>query len=231
MLEFQSVTQRFGATEALSDVTLKLNEAIVGLVGVNGAGKSTLMKVAVGQIRPTDGLTILDGESASRRGALIGYCPQEVDLPGNFTCAEFLSYVAWLRKLPRHGRLDEVETALDAVDLTKKGHQKISSLSGGMRRRLTIAQALLGSPTWILLDEPTTGLDPEQRASIRALLADMRTTSKILISSHIIEDVAALADRVIFLHDGRVIHDEVSPRDRDASDLEQAFLRSIVRGA
>jgi ABC-2 type transport system ATP-binding protein len=228
LLEFRSVSQRFGSTKALTDVDLSLNERIVGLVGVNGAGKSTLMKLGIGQIGPTHGSVVVDGEPPSTHAGRIGYRPQEVHLPGHFTCTEFLGYLAWLRKVPRKVRRQQARHALDAVNLGDVSDHRISTLSGGMRRRLTIAQALVGRPSWILLDEPTTGLDPEQRASIRALL-DALSASHMLVSSHIIEDVAAMADRVIFLHGGRVVLDTPSTRGRDPRELEELFLHTIMR--
>lgn len=229
MLVFDHVTQRFGSTEALSDVSLRLDAAVVGLVGVNGAGKSTLMKLAVGQIAPTKGSVAIDGTDPFSRLGRLGYCPQEADLPAHFTCSEFLTYLGWLRKVPKRSRATQAKEALRSVDLESRANDRIAHLSGGMRRRLLIAQALMGEPNWVLLDEPTTGLDPEQRASIRSLLSGLSVNCNILVSSHIIEDVAVLADHVVFLHDGRVCHEEPSQRGRDAASLERLFLEAIMQ--
>jgi ABC-2 type transport system ATP-binding protein len=186
------------------------------------------MRIAVGQIVPTGGTVSVDGQSPLKYSGGIGYCPQEAVLPGHFTCCEFLGYLAWLRKVPKRLRTRQTQGALEAVNLGEVADHRISSLSGGMRRRLLIAQALLNEPTWILLDEPTTGLDPEQRASMRRLLASGLPAAHVLISSHIIEDVAALADRVVFLQAGRVLLDAPSTRGRDPRELEELFLRTIM---
>jgi len=211
------VSVSFGRTVALHPTTLTLRPGIVGLLGPNGAGKTTLLRALATTLPPSTGRIVVAGHEvtgghgervqARRR---IGFTPQEVVFPRGMTAFGFLDYIAvlkeWKSTEQRHG---EVRRVLELVELGDRATSRVSKLSGGQRRRLAIAQALIGEPSLLILDEPTTGLDPEQRATLRNLLS--QTTGTVLISTHQTEDVAALCDRVIVLHEGRVRFDGTVP--------------------
>jgi ABC-2 type transport system ATP-binding protein len=213
-VDLQHVSQRFRSTTALDDVSIRLQPGVTGLLGPNGAGKTTLLRVASTVLAPDSGQVVLLGRDVNaldertevRRR--LGYLPQELGFPRGFSAFGFVDYMAvlkeWDSKPARHA---EVRRVLAAVGLTDVATKRIRSLSGGMRRRLGMAQALLGSPELLVLDEPTTGLDPEQRASLRAILSDLGEQATVLVSTHQTEDVAALCDRVVVMDAGRVVFD------------------------
>jgi ABC-2 type transport system ATP-binding protein len=206
------VTKRFGPKVALAGVDIDLGTGITGLLGPNGAGKTTLLRI-LATVLPADqgrisllGLdpTTADGRLAVRRR--LGYLPQEPGFHRSFTAFEFVDYVAILKEWgDRRARHDEVRRVLSLVGLEPVMGTAIKKLSGGMRRRVAIAQALLGDPDLLILDEPTAGLDPEQRLRFRELLSAIAARSTVLLSTHQTDDVAALCNRVVVLLDG-VVH-------------------------
>ena len=212
-----NVSKTYGRTVALHPTTLHLEQGVIGLLGPNGAGKTTMLRLLSTVLAPDAGtITVaghdVTGSHAERTQARrrIGYLPQEVVFPRGMTAFGFLDYVAVLkewRDTPR--RHEEVRRVLALVDLAERARTKVKALSGGQRRRLAIAQALLGTPQLLILDEPTTGLDPEQRASLRRLVSAVPGT--VLLSTHQTEDVAALCDRVIVLDTGQVHFDGTVP--------------------
>jgi len=208
----RGLTKRYGRTVALDAVDLDLGLGVTGLLGPNGAGKSTLIRLLTTAMLPDAGsVTVLghhatggaDDRTAVRRA--LGYVPQEVAIPRSMTCASFVDYVAVLKEwTDAHARRAEVLRVLDLVGLGDRTSAKVRTLSGGQRRRLALAQAFLGSPSFLVLDEPTTGLDPEQRGGLRALVSQRASTAAVLVATHQTEDVAALCDRVVVLAGGRV---------------------------
>lgn len=230
MLRFDQVGYAYGARPALTDVSFRIDPGVTGLLGVNGAGKSTVLRLAVGELRPAYGTVDVPDPSEQRMAT--GYCPQTVDLPKHLRVAEFLGYLAWLRKVPKRSRPSVVDDALAWADLGDRRGDRIGTLSGGMVRRLLIAQAVMGGPGLLLLDEPTTGLDPEQRARIRALLTQLPADATVLLSSHIVEDIAALAGTTLVLNDGRLVRRlEAAEITASGQTLEELFLSSITRAA
>ncbi len=215
----RGVSKKYGATTALRPTDLELRTGVTGLLGPNGAGKSTLLRLLATAQQPTTGTISVAGHEvtgavAERTAAqrLLGYLPQEVGLPRRSTAFDFLDYVAVLKEwtdTPTRHR--EVMRVLDLVNLGGEARKRVSALSGGQRRRLSIAQAFMGSPVLVVLDEPTTGLDPEQRASLRGLLSEQGRSSGVLLATHQTEDVSALCDRVIILDDGTVCFDGTVP--------------------
>ena len=203
--------KRFGATVALDGIDATFGPGVNGLLGPNGAGKTTLLRILATVLRPDDGSIDafgVDPSSADGRLALrrrLGYLPQEPGFHRQFTAFEFVDYVAilkeWADRRPRH---DEVRRVLSLVGLDTVMHKRIRQLSGGMRRRVGIAQALIGRPELLVLDEPTAGLDPEQRLRFRELLGTEAAGSTVLLSTHQTDDVAALCQRVVVLLDGAV---------------------------
>ncbi len=196
---------------ALADVTFDMTSGVTALVGVNGAGKSTLLRARAGWQRPQQGAVLIDGldpyRLRQRKRALtaVSLMPQMVRLPPNMTVLEVVTCVGWLKgtRWSRASRLGK--DAIEAVGLSQQVTTPIRKLSGGMVRRVALAQALATSPDVLLLDEPSTGLDPEQRRTMIELVGTIRST--VLFSSHVMEDVEDVAERVIVLDDGQIVYD------------------------
>ena len=205
-----AVTKRLGRTHALRGVSLELGSGITGLLGPNGAGKTTLMRILATVLGPDGGELRLLGRDPGRseeRPVIrrsLGYMPQEPGFPPRFTAFEFVDYIAILKEhTERRARHDEVRRVLNLTGLSEVSGRRVRALSGGMRRRLALAQALVGDPQLLILDEPTAGLDPEQRLRFRELLSSLAEDRAVLLSTHQTEDVAALCSRVVVLADGR----------------------------
>lgn len=205
------VSRRYGATQALDEVDLTIEPGITGLLGPNGAGKTTLLSILATVNEPDSGHVSAfgwDPRDASERLEIrrrLGYLPQELGYHRYFTVAGFLSYVAILKEITdRRRRAEEVGRVLAAVGLEDRARTRIRALSGGMRQRLGIAQALLGQPALLILDEPTAGLDPEQRLRFRELLSGLPGDPVILLSTHQADDIAAICPSVVVLLQGRV---------------------------
>jgi ABC-2 type transport system ATP-binding protein len=205
------VGKKYGRTHALREVDLVLQPGVTGLLGPNGAGKTTLLRILATVLAPSEGrvqVLDLDPSDPAQRTEVrrrLGYLPQELGFPSGFTAFAFVDYLAVLKEwTSADARHAEVRRVLDLVGLADKAAKKVKTLSGGQRRRLALAQALIGQPALMLLDEPTTGLDPEQRASLRGVLAEAARTSTVLLSTHQTEDVAALCERVVVLDAGRI---------------------------
>ena len=214
---FEGVSKKYGRAPALRRTTLDLQRGVVGLLGPNGAGKTTMLRLLSTALPPSSGRIVVAGFDVTESHAgrvearrRIGYCPQEVTFPRGMTAFAFLDYLAVLKEWRDKGRRHaEVHRVLELLHLGDRGAMKIAKLSGGQRRRLSIAQALIGSPDLLILDEPTTGLDPEQRASLRGLLSGLAGT--VLISTHQTEDVSALCDRVLVIDAGAIRFDGTVP--------------------
>jgi ABC-2 type transport system ATP-binding protein len=206
--------KKFGRSPALSNVSLDLSPGITGLLGPNGAGKTTLLRILATALAADEGkVSILgrspdtpEGRAEIRRR--LGYLPQEAGFPRGFTTFGFVDYIAilkeWAEPNTRHA---EVRRVLDQVGLGERATKRVHALSGGQRRRVLLAQALLGEPDFLVLDEPTTGLDPAQRARLRDILSTAGQTRTLVVSTHQTEDVAALCERVVVLDEGRVHFD------------------------
>ncbi|MFI1048526.1 ABC transporter ATP-binding protein [Streptomyces griseoruber] len=210
-LRADGLALRFGGTRALDGVSLRLTRGVTGLLGPNGAGKTTLLRVLATAVPADDGrFTALghDPRTAAGRLALrreLGYLPQTPGFHPDFTAFEFVDYVAILKELTDRGaRHREVRRVLDAVDLSDVRGKRLKRLSGGMRQRVALAAALVGDPGFLVLDEPTVGLDPEQRMRFRDLIAQAGEGRTVLLSTHQTEDVAMLCHRVVVLAGGRV---------------------------
>lgn len=202
-----SKVYRRGIT-AVSDVTVSLGPGVLGLLGPNGAGKSSLMRILATVTRPTEGRVSWDGTDivadpdALRR--VLGYLPQDFGVYPHLTAREFLSYLAAVKGIaarPARKRIDEL---LEAVQLTEAGTRKLGHYSSGMRQRVGIAQALLNDPQLLIVDEPTAGLDPERRIRVRTLLGELAVDRHVILSTHIVSDVEAVADDIAVLGQGRL---------------------------
>jgi ABC-2 type transport system ATP-binding protein len=208
------VVKTYGRSRALDGVALRAGTGVTGLLGPNGAGKTTLLRILATVLAPDGGRVRLlgrDPQDARERLEIrrrLGYLPQEPGFHPWFTAFEFVDYVAILKELTdRRARHDEVRRVLDLVDLADVSGKRIRALSGGMRRRLGLAQALLGDPELVVLDEPTAGLDPEQRLRFRDLVSRIGESRTVLLSTHQTEDVAALCSRVVVMNKGRTLFD------------------------
>ena len=200
---------RFGRTAALSDVDFAFADGVTGLLGPNGAGKTTLLRILATALPADAGqLRILGCDPGTAEGRLairrrLGYLPQNPGFHPHFTAFEFVDYIAILKEIV-HGRHEEVRRVLHEVGLDDRRGTKIRALSGGMRQRVGLAAALLGEPALVILDEPTVGLDPEQRLRFRELIADTGEGRTVLLSTHQTEDVMTVCQRVIVLDHGQV---------------------------
>jgi ABC-2 type transport system ATP-binding protein len=209
------VTKSYGRTHALDRVTLSFDRGVTGLLGPNGAGKTTLLRIAATSIATDSGhVRLLDRDPHGAHAELteirrhLGYLPQELGYPSDMTVFGFVEYVAVLKEWnDRARRTREVRRVIDLVGLGDLTTKKIGKLSGGQRRRVGLAQSLLGDPRILVLDEPTTGLDPAQRADLRRTLSVVGGQCAVLLSTHQTEDVAALCERVVVLAGGTVRFD------------------------
>ncbi|WP_182377501.1 ATP-binding cassette domain-containing protein [Nocardioides sp. WS12] len=220
---------------------LDMGPGVCGLVGVNGAGKSTLLRSLSGSRRPEHGRVRVDDISLygpDRHQVLgrIGYMPQQLDLPGEMRVADALAYASWVRGVPPGVARARNPQLLERVGLSRRAADRVGQLSGGMNRRLALAVALVTDPDVLLLDEPTTGLDPEQRVALRGIVSELTASAVTVLSSHVMEDVAMMANRIAVLHEGRLLHDGtveafVAERGGPQRSPEFAFLATIAAGA
>ncbi|MFC4785168.1 ATP-binding cassette domain-containing protein [Nocardioides sp. MAHUQ-72] len=214
-VDLRGVTKKYGGTVAVKGVDLAFDRGVTGLLGPNGAGKTTLLRIVATSIAPDHGEVRLLGRdplasqselTEIRRG--LGYLPQELGFPSDMTTFGFVDYVAVLKEWNDQARRTrEVRRVIELVGLADCATKRVARLSGGQRRRVALAQALLGEPRMLVLDEPTTGLDPSQRAQLRHTLSVIGTDSTVLLSTHQTEDVAALCERVVVLASGEVRFD------------------------
>ncbi|MER5397605.1 ABC transporter ATP-binding protein [Streptomyces sp. NPDC002599] len=211
-MRVSGLSVRHRRTTALDSVDLDFGLGVHGLLGPNGAGKTSLVRVLATVAAPSAGRVELLGSDLRghrERGAVrreLGYLPQDFGYYPGFTVREFVAYVAWLKELPRAATDAAVERAVARVGLADRVDARIKTLSGGMVRRVGIAQAIVNDPRLLLLDEPTAGLDPEQRVEFRALLRELGRTATVIVSTHLVEDVAAACTEVTLLEAGRVAY-------------------------
>jgi len=201
-----------GGVHALNNVTLTISNGMFGLLGPNGAGKTTLMRILTGILRPTNGKLQIDnynGNSEEGRKVIrhvLGYLPQDFGVYPDLSAREFLDYIGILKGLrDRTARHSRVEELLEIVSLAPESNRKLKTFSGGMKRRIGIAQALLNDPQLLIVDEPTAGLDPEERIRFRNLLSELGGNRTIILSTHIVEDIAQTCQKIAILKEGRVI--------------------------
>lgn len=209
MLALCDITKRYGDKLALDQVSLTLESGIYGLLGPNGAGKSTLMNIITGNRRPTQGQVTWEGKEIRVLGAeyrgLLGYAPQQQGLYDSFTGRRFLSYMAALKGIPRKAQREEIQRVLSWVNLSQAADRPLGAYSGGMKQRILIAQAMLGDPRLLVLDEPTAGLDPKERVRIRERIAAMAGDRIILVSTHVVSDIEPIAKEIILIKAGRIL--------------------------
>lgn len=203
------VSKKFKDKKAVDNISLELTPGVWGLLGANGAGKTTLMRMIAGIMRPTSGQVLYDGVPIQTLGEgyreVFGFLPQEFGFYPEFTVKDYLAYVAALKGLPERESRCRIHELLERVSLTDVHNKKIARLSGGMKRRVGIAQALLNDPEVLILDEPTGGLDPGERVRFRNLLSEFAHDRIVLISTHIVPDVEYIATCHAVIRDGRLL--------------------------
>ncbi len=218
MINIRNLTKFYGkgmhAVHALDDVTLQIDEGMFGLLGPNGAGKTTLMRILAGIIQPSRGQVVINGLDLSdekdkqRLKAQLGYLPQELGLYPDLNAREFIDYMAILKGMHAEAeRRRRVQEVLDLVGLQENANRKIGDFSGGMKRRVGIAQAIVNDPSILIVDEPTAGLDPEERIRFRNLLVKMASDRVILLSTHIVEDIGLTSQKMAVLSHGSIQFD------------------------
>ena len=239
MLELQHIKKTFGRKAVLQDLSVRFPQGTVALLGPNGAGKTTLLRVILGLYRCEDGKLLWDGEDATKSSAIsahAGYLPQKFGVFPNLTCHDMLEYFALLKQLPKREIESEIERCLALVNLSDRAKSRCGTLSGGMVRRLGIAQALLGDPKLLIFDEPTTGLDPEERLRFKLMVHNAAGDKTVLISTHIVDDVEALCTHVVVIDQGRVISDLPSHKMAERAkglvwQVPKAQERDLPKGA
>ena len=209
-LELTDLSKTFKNKTAVQNINLCLGHGVYGLLGENGAGKTTLMRMLCGILRPTAGNVLCDGTPIEQMGGeyrkLLGYLPQDFGYYGDFSALRLLNYMAALKALPEEYARDKIDELLETVGLSHEKKNKLKTFSGGMLRRVGIAQALLNDPEILVLDEPTSGLDPGERVRFRNIISSLGKNRLVLLSTHIVSDVAYIADQIIIMKDGQITH-------------------------
>jgi ABC-2 type transport system ATP-binding protein len=225
-IQAEQVRVRAGLRMAVDGLDLSLATGVHGLLGPNGAGKTTLVRALATVLRPAGGRLHLLGEPVNGRVDLrrvrrrIGYLPQEFGFYRRFTVREFVEYLAWLKEVPAKDVPGAVQRAIERVGLTDRADHRMKTLSGGMVRRVGIAQAIVNDPRILLLDEPTAGLDPEQRMQFRALLRELAADTCVVVSTHLVEDVVAACTDVLLIDSGQLVFEGI-PADLEAAGGER----------
>lgn len=208
-LILKNINKSFKDKIAVSDFNVTLNNGIYGLLGPNGAGKTSLMRIIADVSNATSGEVYLNGKSKSELGAdyrsLLGYLPQDVGFYKTFTAQKFLEYVSTLKGLEKEYSKVKIDELLKFVNLEKDRNRKIGKFSGGMKQRLGIAQALLNDPKVLILDEPTAGLDPNERIRFKNLISEISKDKIVILSTHIVSDVEFISNEIIIMKDGKLV--------------------------
>lgn len=209
VLSLDRLTKQYGSKIAVDQVSADLTPGVYGLLGANGAGKTTLMRMLCAILESTSGEVLLDESEVISMGAdyrnLLGYLPQDFGYYPNYTAKEFLHYIAALKGLPREKARKKTKELLEITDLASVAGKKMKTFSGGMKQRVGIAQALLNNPKILILDEPTAGLDPKERVRFRNLISDYADDKIVILSTHIVSDIEAIADKVFLMKKGQFI--------------------------
>ena len=209
-LKIEHLSKQFKDKTAVNDVNLTLTPGIWGLLGANGAGKTTLMRMIADIMIPTSGAVYYDGKNIRELGEVyrskFGFLPQDFGYHRDFTVKDYLEYVAALKDIPTMATTKKINHLLDILSLSDVKKKKISNLSGGMKRRVGIAQAMLNNPKILILDEPTAGLDPNERIRFRNLISELSEDRLVLLSTHIVSDIEYIANEILLMKDGKLMH-------------------------
>ena len=209
-LELDGLTKEFGDFTAVNHINLTMTNGVYGLLGVNGAGKTTLMRMLCTLLKPTSGTICCNGKDIfnmdSEYRKLLGYLPQDFGFYPEFTVEDYLLYIAALKGIRPVVAKKRVKELISKVGLSKAAHKKMKKLSGGMKRRAGIAQAMLNNPKILILDEPTAGLDPNERIRFRNLISELSEDRLVLLSTHIVSDIEYIANEIWLMKDGKILH-------------------------
>ena len=208
-LSLDHLSKQYGSKIAVDSISAILTPGVYGLLGANGAGKTTLMRVLCGILEPTSGEVLFNDHEITAMGAtyrnMLGYLPQDFGYYPNYTAMEFMLYMAALKGIPQNIAVKRIKKLLTTVDLNHVASKRIRTFSGGMKQRVGIAQALLNNPKVLILDEPTAGLDPKERVRFRNLLSEYAGDKIVILSTHIVSDIEAIADEVLLMKKGRIV--------------------------
>lgn len=208
-LSLDRLSKQYGSKIAVYNISTTLTPGVYGLLGANGAGKTTLMRMLCGILEPSSGEVFFNDREITSMGAsyrnILGYLPQDFGYYPNYTAMEFMLYMAALKGIPNHIAVKRIKKLLSTVDLSHVASKRIKTFSGGMKQRVGIAQALLNNPKILILDEPTAGLDPKERVRFRNLLSEYAGDKIVILSTHIVSDIEAIADEVLLMKKGRIV--------------------------
>lgn len=208
-LSLDRLSKQYDSKIAVDSISATLTPGVYGLLGANGAGKTTLMRMLCGILEPTSGEVLFNDHEITAMGAtyrnMLGYLPQDFGYYPNYTAMEFMLYMAALKGIPRNIAVKRIKKLLTTVDLNHVASKRIKTFSGGMKQRVGIAQALLNNPKVLILDEPTAGLDPKERVRFRNLLSEHAGDKIVILSTHIVSDIEAIADEVLLMKKGRIV--------------------------
>ena len=208
-LELKDLTKKYGNFTALDRMTFTFTPGIYGILGANGAGKSTMMNLLTDNISRTGGQILFDGTDILKLGKdfrrVLGYMPQQQGFYEHMTAQTFLYYMAELKGIPKKQAAQEIEALLEVTNLSQVRHKKLGGYSGGMKQRVLLAQALLGDPKVVILDEPTAGLDPKERIRIRNFISSMSRNRIILLATHIVSDIESISDQILMMKKGQMV--------------------------
>ncbi len=208
-LRIENLTKAYGKKVALNDFSATLSNGIYGLLGPNGAGKSTMMKIITENLSADKGQILVDGVPSNEMGTayrtLLGYMPQQQGMYPHFTARRFLYYIAGLKGMSKAESAEEIERVAAMVNMTEHLDKRLGTYSGGMKQRILIAQAVLGSPKILILDEPTAGLDPKERIRIRNLISQISLDRIVILATHVVSDVEYIAKEIIMLKNGELV--------------------------
>lgn len=208
-LELKDLTKKYGNFTVLDRMTFTFTPGIYGILGANGAGKSTMMNLLTDNISRTGGQILFDGTDILKLGKdfrrVLGYMPQQQGFYEHMTAQTFLYYMADLKGIPKKQAAKEIDSLLEVTNLSNVRHKKLGGYSGGMKQRVLLAQALLGDPKVVILDEPTAGLDPKERIRIRNFISSMSRNRIILLATHIVSDIESISDQILMMKKGQMV--------------------------
>lgn len=230
-LKITDLTKKYGEKVALRGFTYTFHEGIYGILGANGAGKSTLMNLITDNVRRDGGEILWNGTEIRKLGKTfrrqVGYMPQQQGMYNDYSARAFLRYVAEIKEIPPKAAKPQIEELLELVGLREAAHRKVGGFSGGMRQRVLLAQALLGDPQVLILDEPTAGLDPKERLRLRRYIAELGQNRVVFLTTHIVSDIESIAGEILLMKDGSLLR-HGSPRTLMESvggrDLEAVYM-------
>ena len=233
-LTIQNLTKTYGSKVALREFSYTFTPGIYGILGANGAGKSTLMNLITDNVKRDSGSILWNGTDILKLGRVfrreVGYMPQQQGMYPDYSARDFLCYMAAVKELPRKESRRQIEELLEVVNLSDEAHKRLGGFSGGMRQRVLLAQALLGDPKILILDEPTAGLDPKERLRLRQYISDLARNKIVFLTTHIVSDIESIANDVLLMKQGELVAHGAPDAliaavcGRDLEDVYMAYL-------